>query len=179
MPAMLSDNPTRRPSLIWLTAVLAAAVVGLDQASKWWALAALAGRDEPVPLIGHLITLHLVYNPGAALSIATGTTWVLTLIVVVVVAVILRVLRRIGSRSWTVALGLLLGGALGNLIDRLARDPGFARGHVIDFIDYFGWFVGNVADIVIVVAAGMIIVLSLFGVRLDGSRPARHRDDEP
>ena len=80
-----------------------------------------------------------------------------------------RVANRLGSRGWTLALGLLLGGALGNLIDRLSREPGFARGHVVDFIDYGDWFIGNVADIAIVVAACLIAILGLRGIGLDGS----------
>ena len=75
------------------------------------------------------------------------------------------------SRSWAVALGLVLGGAVGNLIDRLLREPGFLRGHVIDFIDYGGYFVGNVADIAIVLAAAGIIILSLGGWEIDARAP--------
>jgi signal peptidase II len=78
--------------------------------------------------------------------------------------------RRLGSRGWAVALGMLLGGAVGNLADRLAREPGFGRGHVVDFLDYAGFFVGNVADIAIVAAAALIVLLSLRGVGLDGRR---------
>lgn len=97
-------------------------------------------------------------------------TWLLTIVVVAVVVVIVRMVSRIGSRAWAVALGLLLGGALGNLVDRFFREPGFARGHVVDFIAYANWFVGNVADIAIVAAAVMIAVLSVLGIGLDGTR---------
>ncbi len=145
-------------------------VLVLDQATKYLAQQNLRLGAEPTRLIGDLLSLRLLYNSGAALSIATGMTWVLTIIVVVVVAVIGRTIRRIGSLGWAIALGLLLGGAVGNLVDRLARAPGFARGHVVDFIDYNGFFVGNVADIAIVAAAIMIAVLSLRGVGLEGAR---------
>ncbi|WP_265523345.1 signal peptidase II [Oerskovia flava] len=166
--------PSGRPVLGLWTVALALFVIALDQVTKYWAESALVLGDDPVPVIGELIQWRLLYNPGAALSIATGLTWVLTVVVVVVVVVIVRMIRRIGSRGWALALGLLLGGAVGNLIDRLVREPGFARGHVVDFIDYAGFFVGNVADIAIVVAAVMIAILSLRGIGLDGRR---HVDD--
>ncbi|WP_278237158.1 signal peptidase II [Isoptericola sp. AK164] len=149
---------------------LAAVVLVTDQLTKWWALAALT-EGERIALLGDLLGLTLVFNPGAALSfMANGYTWVLTIVVVVVVVVILRAMRRIGSLGWAVALGLLLGGALGNLVDRIFRQPGFARGEVVDMIAYADFFVGNVADIAIVVAAGLIILLSFRGVGLDGTR---------
>jgi signal peptidase II len=149
---------------------IAAGVLFLDQLTKMWALDALDVGDPPVQLVGDLLSLRLLFNPGAALSIATGMTWLLTIIVVAVVVAIVRMVRKIRSTAWAVALGMLLGGALGNLVDRLARQPGFGRGHVVDFIDYAGFFVGNVADIAIVAAAVMIAVLSVWGVGLDGTR---------
>ncbi|MFI2104685.1 signal peptidase II [Isoptericola sp. NPDC019693] len=181
-PAPVAQDPgddapvsaERRRRLITWTFVLAAVVLLVDQLTKWWAESALVWGDDPKPLIGELLQLRLIYNPGAALSIATGMTWILTIVVVVVVVVIVRAIRRIGSTGWAVALGLLLGGALGNLGDRFFREPGFARGHVVDFIDY-GVFVGNVADIAIVAAAVLIVILSFRGIGLDGRR---HVDDE-
>lgn len=170
--AAAGDAPVsadRRRRLITWTFVLAALVLLVDQLTKWWAESALVWGGDPKPLIGELLQLRLIYNDGAALSIATGMTWVLTIVVCVVVVVIVRAIRRIGSTGWAVALGLLLGGALGNLGDRFFREPGFARGHVVDFIDY-GVFVGNVADIAIVAAAVLIVVLSFRGIGLDGRR---------
>ncbi|GEN79227.1 signal peptidase II [Actinotalea fermentans] len=160
----------RRPSslVLWLV-LLAVVVVVLDQGTKVWALSALT-EGERTPLLGDLLGLTLVFNPGAALSIATGMTWVLTLAAIAVTVVVLKVSSRLGSRTWTVALGLLLGGAVGNLIDRLFREPGVARGHVVDFIAYADWFVGNVADIAIVAAAGLMILLGMRGIALDGTR---------
>jgi signal peptidase II len=165
-----------RGRLVAWTVGLAVLVLVLDQLTKWWAESTLVLGDDPVRLVGSLLGLRLLYNPGAALSIATGMTWLLTIVVVAVVVVIVRMVGRIGSRGWAVALGLLLGGAVGNLIDRIFREPGFARGHVVDFIDYAGFFVGNVADIAIVAAAVMIAVLSVLGIGLDGTRQGR--DDE-
>lgn len=164
--------PARRRRLVATLVGLAAVTLVLDQATKAWAL---AGLDEGVrhPVLGDLLGLQLLFNPGAALGLATGTTWLLTVVAITVVVVIIRVSRRLGSTGWTIALGLLLGGALGNLVDRLIRDPGVFMGHVVDFIAYGDLFVGNVADIAIVAAAGLLMLLSLMGVRLDGTRERR------
>jgi lipoprotein signal peptidase len=100
----------------------------LDQASKAWALAALTNAP-PQDLLGAFLRLYLVRNPGAAFSVGTGSTWLLTILAVVVLVVLIRASRRLGSMAWAWAFGLILGGALGNLTDRLIRDPGFGRGH--------------------------------------------------
>lgn len=163
--------------LVALLAAVALIVLVVDQLTKIWAVATFT-EGERVPLVGDLLGLTLLYNPGAALSIATGMTWVFTLAAVGVSIVVVRIAARLGSRTWAVALGLLLGGAVGNLIDRLVRDPGFAVGHVVDFIAYGDLFVGNVADIAIVAAAGLIILLSLRGVAVDGTREGAE-DDAP
>lgn len=159
----------RRRRLLALVIGLTLVVLVIDQVTKAWALSALTEGDR-VEVIDGLLGLRLLFNPGAALSIATGMTWVLTLVACAVVVVVIRVSRKLGSTGWAVALGLLLGGALGNLVDRMIRDPGVFRGHVIDFIAYADFFVGNVADIAIVVAAGLVMVQALRGVRLDGTR---------
>ncbi|HLS25259.1 MAG TPA: signal peptidase II [Beutenbergiaceae bacterium] len=142
-------------------------VLAADQATK---IAALAALEPGVyhPLLGDWFGLQLVFNPGAAFSLATGLTWVFTIAAVAVTVVIIAVARRLRSRAWAVSLGLLLGGNLGNLGDRLFRDPGFAQGHVVDFLNYGGFVIGNVADIAIVVAAPLIAVLLIRGVGLDG-----------
>ena len=94
--------------------------------------------EPPRSLVGSFLQLELIRNPGAAFSLGTGSTWVLTLIAVVVLVVIVRTSRRLGSTGWAWALGLLLGGALGNLTDRIVREPGLGQGHVVDFINYNG-----------------------------------------
>lgn len=160
-------------ALLWAVALV---VVLLDQVTKVWALASLEAGHR-VALLGRVLGLTLVRNPGAAFSIASGQTWVFSLIAIIVTVVVIRVSQRLASRAWAVALGLVLGGAVGNLIDRLVRSPGFLRGHVIDFIDYAGYFVGNVADIAIVAAAGTIIVLSLGGWEMDGTRSTGREGD--
>ncbi|PFG38395.1 signal peptidase II [Georgenia soli] len=162
-------SPTRRRRLLGLLLGLAAGIFVVDQVTKYLAEARLV-RGELVPVLGDALGLQLVYNPGAAFSFATGMTWVFTIVMVVVAVAVLRVARRLGSTAWAVALGMLLGGCLGNLYDRLFRDPGFAVGHVVDFISYNGWFVGNVADIAIVGAAVLVGYLALRGQEVDGSR---------
>lgn len=176
--ASVAASP-RRTHVVVLV-VVAVAVVVVDLVTKQLALARLA-EGETVPVVDGLLMLRLVFNPGAAFSFATGMTWVFTIIAASVVVVVARVSRRLGSRAWAWALGLLLGGAVGNLLDRLFRPPGFARGHVVDFIDYAGLFVGNVADIAIVVAAVLIAWLGLRGVGVDGTRhgqPAAEGKDD-
>ena len=147
--------------------VLAALTLALDQGTKAWALATLT-PGEPVDLVGSWIQLNLIRNPGAAFSLGDGVTWLLTAISIAIMVWVLVAARRVGSMPWAVALGLLLGGALGNIFDRLLREPGPGRGHVVDFIDYFGFFIGNVADIAIVGAAGLVMVLTYRGVPMRG-----------
>lgn len=160
-------TPGGHTGLLRTLVAVAVAVVVLDQVTKWWALHGLTpGRG--VPLLGDWITLRLIHNPGAAFSVGEGKTWLLTIIAVVVVLVIATAARRVGSLPWALTLGLILGGAIGNLGDRVFRAPGPGRGHVVDFIDYFGLFIGNVADIAIVGAAIAIGWLSLRGIPLTG-----------
>jgi signal peptidase II len=170
---------TSRRLLVAALAVLAVAVLAVDQITKALAVSRLR-PDQPVPLIGDLLQLRIIRNAGAAFSLGTGATWLLTLVAVVIVVLVLRSARRLGSRGWALALGLLLGGALGNLVDRMVREPGIGRGHVVDFIAYGHLFIGNVADVAIVVAALLMAVLSVRGIGLDGARPgvpARTEDE--
>jgi signal peptidase II len=153
---------------------VAIAGLTLDQVTKVLAVEHLASRD--VPLIGSWFTLHLTKNPGAAFSTGTEYTFVLSLLAITAVTVVLYLSRRIGSRTWAVALGLLLAGVGGNLVDRLFRDPAPFRGHVIDFLMVPNWPVFNIADICINVAAGLILLQAFRGVRIDGTREsARER----
>jgi signal peptidase II len=152
---------------------LAALTLLLDQLTKIWALRSLT-PGEAVDLLGDAIRLNLVRNPGAAFSLGDDSTWILTVVSLTIVVWVVIGARKVGNLPWAIALGLLLGGALGNLVDRFFRPPGPGRGHVVDFIDYFGWFVGNVADIAIVVAAGIIMVLAFTGTSLAG--PVHHAE---
>lgn len=150
--------------------ILIAVVVYLaDLATKTLAVHHLDPSD-PVEVIGDFATLHLVRNSGAAFSMATGYTWILTIIALIVVVVIIRFSRRLGSTGWTIGLGLVLGGALGNLTDRFFREPGPLRGHVVDFISVGSWPVFNVADSAVVCGAVLLVVLTLLGYDYDGSR---------
>ncbi len=151
-----------------LLAGTAGTVLAVDQLTKVWAVAALSDR-APIHVVDGLLRLDLVRNSGAAFSMATGSTWVFTVIAIVVAVVIIRIARRLGSTGWAVALGLLLGGAVGNLVDRLTRSPGFGLGHVVDFIELPHFPVFNVADSCIVTAAALIALLGLRGVSVDGS----------
>ncbi len=151
----------------------ALATLAVDQASKVWALAALKdGRSHEI--LGGVLTLRLLRNSGAAFSLGSGRTWLMTLVAVVIVVAVLRTVAGVRSRPWAVLLGLVLGGALGNLADRFFRQPGPGRGDVVDFIDYGGLFVGNVADIAIVLAAIGIAWLALRGIPL-GEPPSTGR----
>lgn len=144
--------------------ILAAVVLLADQLTKLWAVSALTD-SERVAAIPPLIYFRLLYNPGAAFSIGIEATWVFTLATAAAVVGILYTARRLASAGWALVLGVLLGGAVSHLGDRLFREPGLGRGHVVDFIDY-GPFVGNVADIALVCGCAGLVLLSLRGVQL-------------
>jgi signal peptidase II len=156
------DTTASPQRVIKVPVVLAVAVfvVALDQATKFWAESVLAGRPA-MRVIGDFLQFRLLYNPGAAFSIGEGATWIFTIITAVAVVVLARYAVKPAPRAQVIALTLLLGGATTHLIDRLFRAPGFARGHVVDFIDYNGWFVGNVADIALTFGAVLLVVSSL------------------
>jgi signal peptidase II len=150
---------------VW--ALVALSVFALDQASKWWAEQHLADGAAR-PLLDGWLQLRLTRNPGAAFSLGTSYTIVLSLVALGVIVMCLRASRRLGSVGWASALGLLLGGALGNVTDRLFRAPGPFRGHVVDFLELPHWPVFNVADSAICTAAALFVVLTLRGVQFDG-----------
>lgn len=161
----------RRPRLYGQLLALAVVVLIADQASKLWAVSALSdGRHLAV--LSPLIELRLVYNAGAAFSLGETVTWVFTVTAAVAVFGILYAGRRLGSGGWALALGMMLGGATSHLGDRLFRAPGFAQGHVVDFIDYNGLFVGNLADIALTGGAAVILLLALRGVPPSGHADA-------
>ncbi|MGH3508311.1 MAG: signal peptidase II [Nocardioidaceae bacterium] len=167
---LVPAEPSRRPHVV-LWAAVAATVLLVDQATKFWAERALDG-GETRELAGEWLQLRLTYNPGAAFSMGTGYTVVLTLIAIGVVVVVIRMARKLGSWGWALALGLLLGGALGNVTDRIVRDPAPFRGHVVDFLELPNWPVFNVADMAICAAAAVFVLLSIRGIHLDGTRAA-------
>jgi signal peptidase II len=167
--------PVRRPYLFALVPAIAVVVWAVDQGTKALAVAKLTGRGR-IEIIGDALSFELTRNGGAAFSMATGATWILTIVALVVVVTIIRIARRLGSIGWAVAFGLLLGGAIGNLTDRLTRAPGFFRGHVVDFVEFPHWPIFNVADSCISVAAVLIALLSLRGIGIDGRRQLREDD---
>ncbi|MBA2698341.1 MAG: signal peptidase II [Nocardioidaceae bacterium] len=167
-----TDGPPSRKRGITQCAAVALVAFLLDQGTKWWAERALVS-GRPRAFVGDLLQFRLTYNPGAAFSVGTGYTILLTCIALAVIVIVVSMAGRIRSAWWAVALGLLLGGALGNVTDRLFRPPAPFRGHVVDFLELPNWPVFNVADSAISVAAVLFIGLSLRGVRLDGSRETR------
>ncbi len=146
-----------------LAFALAAVWLVLDQVTKVWAESTLT-RGEAIPVLGELIQWRLVYNPGAAFGLGTGYTWILTIIAGFAVIALAVIALRTRGILWAIAVGSMLGGAISHFGDRLLRGPEFAQGHIVDFIDYAGFFVGNVADIALVGAAIGAVLLSLFGV---------------
>jgi signal peptidase II len=172
------QQPAARPGLaaagrrcVVVLVGVAVFVLAADAISKAVVVADLAGRP-PVRLLGGLLTLRLLRNSGAAFSIGTSMTLVFTAIAAGVIIFILRVARRLRSLPWAVTLGLLLGGATGNLADRLFRGPAPLRGSVVDWIQLPHWPVFNLADSAIVCGGVLAVLLALLGLRLDGTREA-------
>jgi signal peptidase II len=155
-----------------LLAAVALVVLALDLVTKLLVVAELEGKRE-IELLGGELYLSVSRNTGAAFSFAQGATLLFTTVAVVVVIAILRISGRLRSSGWAVSLGLLLGGASGNLVDRLFRSPGPGRGAVIDWIA-LGWFPSfNVADSGIVIGGMLAVLLSFRGIDVDGTRQGR------
>jgi lipoprotein signal peptidase len=173
-----AGSPEReiRPRRVAVLVAVAAGALTLDIVSKVVVVAQLSDRP-PVRLLGGLLTLRVTRNSGAAFSIGTGMTFVLTLIAVSVIIAILRTARRLRSLPWAITLGLLLGGATGNLVDRLLRSPGPLRGHVVDWIELPHWPVFNLADSAIVCGGAIAVLLAARGLQLDGTRSAGDATD--
>jgi signal peptidase II len=173
--APAAETPPRRR--LGLLALVAAVVIGLDIATKIAVVANLEGK-EPIRLAGGLVYLQLIRNAGAAFGLATAMTWVLTLIALGVVAVIIWFAPRLRSTGWALGLGLVFGGAVGNLVDRIFRTPGPLQGRVVDFISLFApdgrlWPVFNVADSAICTGGALIVLMALLGRDYDGGLRAK------
>jgi signal peptidase II len=147
---------TLTPRIVAL--IVAGAVVVLDQATKWMAVRALA--DGPIPLIDGLLQFKLVENSGSAFSLFQGGGAVIALIAIAAVAMIVVIVHQLPSRLEAIAMGLVLGGAVGNLADRIFRGDGFLTGKVIDFIDFEFFWTFNVADSAITIGAIMAVLLA-------------------
>jgi signal peptidase II len=158
-----------------LVGAVALVLYGVDQLAKYLVVTHL-DEGQLVPVLGQLLQFHYVTNSGAAFSLASGFTWILSIVALGVVGFIVWFSRRIRSLGWAVVFGLVLGGAAGNLTDRLFRQPGFGTGHVVDFLQIYGFpAIFNVADAGIVSAMGLFLILSLRGIGLDGSKAVYSR----
>lgn len=168
------DGPdgTRAPAAVRerratvLVSAAIASIVAFDQLTKTWATRALA--DGPVSIVGETVELRLTRNPGGAFGNFRAMTPVLAIAALFLSVVLVRALRRASGRWTIVGLVLVLGGALGNLVDRVARDPGFLSGHVVDFVSVGAWPVFNLADSCITVGAVLLVVGSLRGEHAHG-----------
>lgn len=172
---MTGRSPLHKAAAGTTIALLAVLVLAADQFTKHLALENLP-YEQPVPVLGDFLIFYLVRNPGAAFSLGEEVTWIFTIaLAAVAIVIVWLAATRIRSRLWAVALGLLLGGVLGNLTDRVLREPGFPVGHVIDFINT-PWMmpaIYNVADIFIVSMMIGVALLVLIGLQFDGTRESR------
>jgi signal peptidase II len=169
--APAEELPPKRGVLLLILAPL---IFAADLLTKVLALNALDG-EPPVRLLGGAVYLQIVRNPGAAFGMATGMTWLLTIVAVGVVVAIIWLMPKLRSVGWAIGLALVLAGALGNLTDRFFRAPGPLQGHVVDFVSLFApngdvWPVFNVADSSIVCGGALIVLMALLGRDYDGRR---------
>ena len=176
---MAAERAAKVGTATALLILLAAALVvyGVDQLSKYLVVTNLT-EGEIVPVLGNVLQWQFVRNPGAAFSLASGMTWIFTILAAGVITFIAWFARRIRSIAWALVFGLLLGGVLGNLTDRLLREPSFGLGHVIDFIST-PWLIPaiyNIADIAILSSMALFMLLTIRGVGLDGTRESKRAD---
>jgi signal peptidase II len=179
------DTPVSPPRRIAVLIAVAVVVIALDQITKYLVVAHLEGKPTDTVIPG-VLYLDVFRNSGAAFSMATGLTWVLSVVAIAVVIGIVWVAPRLRSVGWAIGLGLVLAGALGNLTDRLFRAPGPLRGHVVDFISLFrplgeGFAIFNLADSAITCGGVLIVLLALLGKDYDGgvARRTKQTETEP
>ncbi|GAA1752417.1 signal peptidase II [Kocuria aegyptia] len=168
VPAGASRHGAPRGVLL-LAAAAALLVYAADQLTKWWVVATME-LGQRTTVVEGLLWWRFIRNPGAAFSLGEDITWVFTVVMAVVSVLIVLTLRRVRSSAWALALGLVLGGALGNLTDRLLREPGFGVGHVVDFIAVPRFAIFNIADCGVVAGVCLVVLLTLLGRELDGTR---------
>jgi signal peptidase II len=174
-----SPKPRLRPRAVAVLGATAVLAVALDQWVKWLSTEYLT-EGEPVRVLGGLVYLSLLRNGGAAFTMGSSHTWVFSVITLAVIGGILWMTWRLRSAPWAVSLGLVLGGALGNLGDRLFRAPGPFQGHVVDMISLFAPYaekfaVFNVADSCLSVGVALAVLLELTGRQRDGRRAVRKK----
>ena len=157
--------------------MVALCVYLVDQIAKVLVVANLY-EGQQVQVLGQLLQFHFVKNPGAAFSIGSGSTWIFSIVGVGVLGFVIWYAPRIRSTAWAILFGLLLGGLLGNLTDRLFREPGFGVGHVVDFLQIpLLPAIFNLADVAIVSSMVLFLILTLRGIGLDGRRPSEEDDE--
>ncbi|MFZ4505498.1 MAG: signal peptidase II [Microbacteriaceae bacterium] len=167
-----------RRAITFFTFGLAVAWIAIDQLTKFLAEAYLV-EGVAIPLIGQWFQLELVYNPGAAFGLASDYTWILTVIAGIAAVTLVVLATRVTTLWWALTIGSLLGGAVSHFYDRLLRPPAFANGHIVDFLNYGGVFVGNIADIALVGAAIGAVILNFRGVEFSArSRRAQAPEHE-
>ncbi|GAA1609721.1 hypothetical protein GCM10009789_75120 [Kribbella sancticallisti] len=149
--------------------VVGLVVLGLDQLTKVLALQHLT-PGEPVNVIGSLLKFNLIRNPGAAFSLGSDFTPVISAIQIIVAIGVVWLSRKLGSVGWAVAFGFLFGGAVGNITDRIFREPSPFHGHVVDFLQTPHWAIFNVADMAVTSAAILLVIQTLRGIKLDGTK---------
>lgn len=153
-----------------IACVVVAVVFAADQASKVWAESTLE-HNVPHEVVGEFLKLRLIYNPGAAFGMGNTLTPAITALQIAIsIGLIYGLIRHVRSVPWAVSFSLLLGGALGNIVDRLFRAPGPFVGHVVDFLELPNWPIFNVADIAVTTGACVLVLLSIFNVSLGGAR---------
>lgn len=175
---MADRPPLRRSAAGIIVALLAAVVLAADQFVKYLTIENLP-LHEVVPVLGEFLQLYYIRNSGGAFSLGAGATWIFTIALTAVAIAIIWKAFNLRSRLWAVVLGLLLGGVLGNLTDRIFREPGFAIGHVVDMIS-MPWMmpaIFNIADIFIVGSMIAVALLVVLGIRFDGTRELKHETD--
>ena len=171
LPATAPAAKSRRRHYWWIWLGVGAFAYLCDQLTKWWVSSTME-IGEKIPVIPGVLQWYHILNSGAAFSIGENFTWVFTIIMACVSVGIVIFSRRIASIWWAIGLGLVLGGALGNLTDRLLRPPSFAMGHVVDFISFPNFAIFNMADMAVVGGVIVICLLTLLGIGMDGSKAA-------
>ncbi len=168
-PTPQSTDPDAAPRRLGTFVLTAGVVYVADQLTKVLAVRYLQ-EEAPITVVPGVLDLRFLRNPGAAFGMATELTWLLSLAAVAVAVAVVLMASRLRDRTWALGLGLLMAGALGNLTDRVFREPGVMRGHVVDFLELPHWPVFNVADMALTAACVLIVVQSLRGIGIDGAR---------
>ncbi len=165
-PGRRGHKPRLRTCLLIMAAAGIFAYV-FDQLTKLWVVATMT-EGQMIEVFPPILSWHFIRNSGAAFSIGEDVTWIFTIVQAVVPLIVIWLSRRLGSIWWSVAFGLLVGGALGNLTDRLLREPSFGMGHVVDFIAFPNFAIFNIADSAVVGAVILICILTFKGIGMDG-----------